>query len=200
MGCDIHLYVEMRNKESKKWESLDHTKYDKYFDEYGVDHVYDDRDYKVFSILANVRNYDNIEPISDPRGVPFDTCELIRKEYDAYYEYDMHSASYVTLKELNDYKQSHSKIKNYGMITPKQYEDLQNGILPTSWCRWTTDETYVEAEWELPLASTSLDSLIDTLEKLTLKHVQYTFTSEEDKQEKIKSYADDVRIVFWFDN
>lgn len=61
---------------------------------------YDNKNYYIFSILADVRNgSDRIEPISDPRGVPEDCCYPYRVILEQW-GLDAHSKSYFTLEEL----------------------------------------------------------------------------------------------------
>lgn len=114
MGCDIHVFSEYRelrynynnNREviiGDKWISADF--YQKIFNketeefEYILKHLYTNRDYNLFGRLAGVRNR-NIEPISLPRGIPEDSCDLIKKAAKDFEYY--HTPSYFTLQELTD--------------------------------------------------------------------------------------------------
>ena len=84
MGCNIHGYVEV--KQGDRWHPW-------------LTEPYLDRDYHVFAKLANVTNYGEIEPISEPRGFPED----ISYEMDELHEKmdgDAHSLSWVTAQEL----------------------------------------------------------------------------------------------------
>ena len=83
MGCDIHCYAEIKNKESGKWEY--------------VEEVFDCRSYGIFGFLANVRNYSSITPISLPRGLPDDCCSDILYKYHAW---SAHSESWLSMDEL----------------------------------------------------------------------------------------------------
>ena len=56
MGCDIHAHFEI--KLNSKWEHYSHPRIQ--------------RRYNLFSRIAGVRNYDEIEPISTPKGLPTD--------------------------------------------------------------------------------------------------------------------------------
>ena len=60
MGCDMHCAVEALNKKTGNWEC------------FGVSTA--DRNYALFSKIADVRNSENedtyIEPIDNPRGFP----------------------------------------------------------------------------------------------------------------------------------
>ena len=91
MGCDIRTYLEVKrivNGETN-WISADLYKkncYDdpnsSYDDEYNIVNIYDGRDYELFSILADVRNYHNNQPIDEARGIPDDCCKEIKQEYE----------------------------------------------------------------------------------------------------------------------
>lgn len=57
MGCDIHVQAEKRV--NGKWTAIDCS-------------IFDWRSYGMFGFLANVRNYSDVPPISEPRGLPED--------------------------------------------------------------------------------------------------------------------------------
>lgn len=88
MGCDIHSFVEV--KQEGTWKQVE-----------GV-FPFDWRNYSVFAFLANVRNYDCCEPISEPRGLPSDVSNDIDFIYKDEEDY-VHSTSYLTVKELIDF-------------------------------------------------------------------------------------------------
>ena len=93
MGCDIHARVEVR--ENGVWKEID-PGFPSEHPEWGkrCNPVWDFRVYGAFAVLAGVRNYSAVEPISQPRGLPADTsC----KDLD---DYNLHSASWYTLDEL----------------------------------------------------------------------------------------------------
>lgn len=126
MGCDCHFYVErwtssnnyegptdlLEDREQKISEVLGHTnpkfrwvscdKWKKDTDGWYVDwteSLYSDRNYNLFSILADVRNGNGIEPIDYPRGIPNDASTgylFVCHQW----EDDGHSHSYFTLDEL----------------------------------------------------------------------------------------------------
>jgi hypothetical protein len=112
MGCDIHCYAEKRNKDGK-WEIVGNKEKEEEAD--GLVDIeykpYDNRNYNLFAILANVRNGtafagcktgEGFNPISNPKGVHSDASE----EYASIVEqWDIngHSHSYFTLRELLDY-------------------------------------------------------------------------------------------------
>jgi len=111
MGCDIHLFTERKRtiNNQEKWANVDNWKINPYYDgiekqerEYELCSAYRHRNYNLFSILADVRNYRENKPISEPKGIPNDVSEIVQIEKDIW-EGDGHSHSYFTMKELYDY-------------------------------------------------------------------------------------------------
>lgn len=102
MGCDIHLYVEKKNKNGK-WKFVkDDSNVREFYDEYT------NRNYSLFGILAGVREHDNA-PISSPKGLPYDSSSDVDKFFKSW-DCDAHSTSYLTLRELFEY--NWSKVRN----------------------------------------------------------------------------------------
>ncbi len=197
MGCDIHLYCEKYSEKKNKWISADHFrlneyyKEDEYEKEYEIVHLYDGRNYGLFGVLADVRNYYGNEYISEPKGLPDDICETIKKEYE-WWEGDAHSCSWFTAKELFDWQKSHQTTHYSGMISPKDQINLDKGINPTIWCQWTNQEGWEKREWDEQYCV--LDCLIEKI-KQRMDDEFWIF-----KDEDYDKYADKFRIVFWFDN
>jgi hypothetical protein len=117
MGTGIHVYVEVRyyrfddlNWEKGVWTSVDKWTQNPYYylypenkePEWQVD-IEDSRfcekNYFLFSILANVRNLEGIVPLSMPRGIPENVSGEIKRVSDSEGT-DAHSHSWLTLKEL----------------------------------------------------------------------------------------------------
>jgi len=125
MGCDIHMSIEvlMEWNGIYKWLNADHyelSMYDQHAGgiQYDPIDIYDKRDYDLFAMLANVRNYNNLVPIMEPRGKPSDLSWITSKRIEDYGS-DGHSHSYFTLKELKE----HATGKEYGGMN-----DLINSI------------------------------------------------------------------------
>lgn len=125
MGCDIHAFAEV--KTNGKW------KFNK--------SINIDRNYDLFSILANVRNGygfagvktgEGFVPISEPKGVPCDaSSKYLTKclEWDG----DGHSHSWLTLKEIKDFDWGQFTMKE-GIISLGEYIELKDSDnKPTSW-------------------------------------------------------------------
>jgi len=96
MGADIHLHVEVKTEQGWRQASRDEIK------------PWDDRNYSVFAMLADVRNGygfagsdlgDPVVPIAAPRGLPQDVCAGVLGEHEEWGP-DAHSASHFTGAEL----------------------------------------------------------------------------------------------------
>jgi hypothetical protein len=137
MGCDIHLFHEMRCQTTERWLPCDvwEKDADGVIDiPYGR-HIYNGRNYTLFAALADVRNRtkgeelayiknscdggDPIPVIQSPRGVPADTCEEIQTCSERWGA-DGHSHSYYTLRELLDFDWHATVIVNRGLVSDKE--------------------------------------------------------------------------------
>jgi hypothetical protein len=173
MGCDIHAIYEKKGK-------------------YGWVNAGDpeiNRNYTIFSIVGNVRNYDGkgIQFIAENRINPKD--ENLWWDYSAEFRAlsegwnsDGHSHSYVTLKELKEYDITQKYFSNR-LITGKDKDGKITGT-----CASTNGEhlgkvgeTSIFGVW----GSTQWDELI---------------AYGEDIRERFGLNDEDVRLVFFFDN
>ena len=210
MGCDIHLYTERKitidNKE--KWFCCDHFKFNPYYDkdnpddgeqEYEFISIYDERNYEAFSVLADVRNYYNIKPLDEPRGLPEDVSDIVRKESHRWGT-DGHSHSWFTARELFVYKSTNPYKKHTGMVSSEQMKRYDKcGIAPNEWCRWTNNKDYEFMSWKTP--GSYLDRLVEAVKKKMEEEFWiWDSLSEEEKKKRLIENMDNFRIVFWFDN
>ncbi len=100
MGCDIHSFAE--RKLDGKWKRVEEPLFFENTEPFGW------RSYSVFSFLANVRNYSNCKPISEPKGLPEDSEYLNEpSDYgnkdtkeDIERDGNYHSFSYITVEEF----------------------------------------------------------------------------------------------------
>ena len=94
MGCDIHTHVEY--KCNGRWYGGDHfmLRKNSTVDKPHYTHVdiYDDRNYALFAVLADVRNYGETEYIDEPRGLPEDCTDFVKEDYETWID-DVHSCS-----------------------------------------------------------------------------------------------------------
>jgi hypothetical protein len=95
MGCDIHLWIEKRDLEGR-WQPAEAYNEDNYYQS----DLYDTRSYKLFSLLADVRNDGSIKPIVEPRELPDDMSPIVAELARHFAD---HSHSWLTLRELLDY-------------------------------------------------------------------------------------------------
>lgn len=108
MECDIYPFIEYRNPHTNEW--IDCTPEDK--------GLMGNRNNTLFSILADVHNYDRkIKPIALPRDIPSDCSEPIRKKYIHFGRWRT-IRSYFTLAELQ------SALPNYS--DQFEHDALQN--------------------------------------------------------------------------
>ena len=129
MGCDCHFYLEKwtnvhnnncprlksksRIRDEKiseildvevtavyRWESFDDWLCDN--GDWVCFHFYEDRNYDLFSFLADVRNDGSIVPLDEPRGRPKDASDAYLWAYSSW-EGNAHSHSWFLLEELLKY-------------------------------------------------------------------------------------------------
>lgn len=89
MGCDIHSYAE--KKVEGKWETVRELR------------PFDWRSYGMYGFLADVRNYSDVPPIAERRGIPPDTSAYVKEEYEGWSS-DAHSASWLSVNELASFR------------------------------------------------------------------------------------------------
>lgn len=244
MGADIHSMVEFQYAHSQnEWYALTDPIFDNagYRGEplgmnrplpYRVEPV-TSRNYTLFSKLADVRNgsmfglsRDRVTPLDSPRGVPKDASKEWRR-YVKQWGPDLHSTSYFTLEELEQFKADAKfadVLTRRGYLTGRDYLKLRrNGTEPESWSGGVGGGSL--KVYEIPEASAMS---IEDIEKIVAedyhsdspfaKHyfgAGWTSLLEDDYQElfdameRMRSYfidngpivsPSDVRIVFGFDN
>lgn len=211
MGCDIHAFVEVRyfksgdkKREHGIWISRDkwmvnedyvldpENTGNRYAIDYG-DEIYSRRSYLIFAILAGVRNYYDIKPVSLPKGLPSDVSPEVKAQSDWWGE-DGHSHSFLTLKEILDYdwtqtveledwcKNEEEAKKLYGenLISLKPNNiGLLTAAYKTQLYKYKNNGDFNEA-------LDKLTSFVDI--RHNKEHPEWDIT------------ADDIRLIFWFDN
>lgn len=160
MGCDIHLHVEVRDQ-SGNWSELEGAP------------SYRGRNYELFAMLADVRNYgetpgeiseadwlasadhgmlhsDRIDPIDEPRGLPDDVSAAVQQSSDEW-GIDGHSHSWFTVEELLSVDWATRMITYRGYVSPEQFYRFKRfngsiGTTPESWCGYTSGEKITNDE------------------------------------------------------
>jgi hypothetical protein len=193
MGCDIHLFTERKRyiNGQEKWYNIDNWKLNPYYEnnedsetKYNVNYAYHDRNYDLFSILADVRG--DRTPISEAKGLPEDVSDVVKAESDNWGS-DGHSHSYFTMEELYSYFEQNRTVTYSGYVTPEGSEKIDAGEMPDFWFTIRSDRAPIEREWEFE--NVDIKHLIEVLEK----HFKSEYYRKDTESEKF-------RIVFWFDN
>ena len=188
MGTDIHIAAEFFA--DGRWHLADIR-------------PTEDRNYRAFAILADVRNGygfagfstgEVVVPISEPRGLPEDISPELREKIERevadvddnqdedWFWLGEHSFSWVTLKELMDYDLD-APIQVCGYVSTDEAQRYrQSGEVPRSWAAWTPQPGFERIEWQVPLRDSAplIQTLMDEIKGL----------GEPEK----------VRLVFGFDN
>jgi hypothetical protein len=179
--------------------------------------LYDNRNYDVFAILADVRNGhgfagvetgEGFNSISSGRGVPDDVSEDVEEKlgYDSHY----HSVTYVTLRELVDYDWNQTTT-HYGVVSESEFRVWQEKGKPSSWSGGVSGGMVVH------LTNEEMDALINGEYTREEGKTYYTRVSWEETYaesasdfyprcvEELKKLSDrtdlsDVRIVMGFDS
>lgn len=103
MGCDIHVYVEYKNKNTGKWVlgNPEFPNYQNWNHEVRKweqkDGALNWRNYELFSLLAGVRGWN--DPLVEPRGLPYDMSDELAAIYKEY-ETDWHTPTWYDMNEL----------------------------------------------------------------------------------------------------
>lgn len=223
MGCDIHMFCEVRNQEGKWIFQKDKFKNRYYRSESPIndwntektDEPYQRRSYDLFAILADVRNGYGFAgiitgagfiPISEPKGVPQDASQEYLDIVEGWGG-DGHSHSYFTISEIEAFDWNQVTIKK-GVLTIAEYKKCRDEeTAPTSWCGDVSGENIITVN------ATAADSIIANTKKVKDKevYVEYhwpikysdhakSFLEDTIPQLKELGNPDEVRIVFLFDN
>ena len=184
MGCDIHWHTE--KKINDKWEHDPNAP------------EFTDRNYLLFSILAGVRNYENIMPILPPRGVPVDMSEGVAKEYKEWAG-DAHTPSWLSLGELLTYDWN-AEITQSGMVDFHEYIKFKKNGEPTSWARGIFGPKHItNEEMDAVIASKSGGAnYCTTITWTASSELTYFYNFLKELSDYVGNT--ETRIVFWFDN
>ena len=169
MGCDIHLMVEFKGKYCwKNGGSIDVG-----------------RNYELFAILADVRNYHDIPHIEIKK------IQDASSEFDSWftsYEEDAHSPNCATLSELIKYYEDNKNktIYNDRLIMERD----KNGKILSTCAHGGSNDFELEEVGECSIFGEFGDTYFTNL--ITRLHQFKKFYS-------VKS-DDDIRIIYFFDN
>jgi hypothetical protein len=88
MGCDIHSFAEKITE--GVYEKIPRL------------NPFNWRSYAIFGFLANVRNYSDVPPIAERRGIPLDVSNGVSLNYKDWFG-SAHSPSWLSVKELIEF-------------------------------------------------------------------------------------------------
>lgn len=212
MGCDIHVLTEAYNERigwynTDDWRINPYFGQDKYEEKYEINPVYTDRNYELFTVLADVRNYHhNIKCICQPKGLPDDMSEET-KDYTDKWESNGHSHSWFTIKELYEYWLEMPKtVKRTGILVGDVLKKFdEDGEKPSEWCQgYWGNEKSEQRTWEVEY--NPLDEFIKKAIKrfceifwvFGVKKEEYK--TDEKIKKAIEQYGEKFRVLFFFDN
>lgn len=228
MGCDIHLYVEINTEVNnyKSWKIFEKLYRIGLYDKEEILHEkwYGNRNYNVFAMLADVRNYHDIEPISFRKGIPENTSEKIKMLYDSWAG-DSHSASYFTLYQLLELEKQgywNKTITHTGKVLIEEFDDYWKDLIiektgnklvlkksPDSFAQDIYSPSNQNKIFDIEFKETykeSAESFINFIEELKKLFTEYDFYRlfkqdvKSSYEERMDYIYKNVRIVFWFDN
>lgn len=211
MGCDIHIFTEARQTVNgvTKWVNVDNWRINPYFGtdeyetrQYEISPIYNDRNYELFSFLADVRNYGGNPSFGFDRGLPEDVTAQVKLEA-ALWDCDGHTHGYCTLEELKAAIKNVKKIRREGAVSKEAAEKFRmTGETPDSWCQGVGAYVGIAPEyndrfewlvWEDKV--NCFDRLLKAMEERK-REVFWIYSADKDDFSRDK----DFRIVFWFDN
>jgi len=189
MGCDIHSFAEV--KKDNKWVRIKESLFDdgdeKTTEPFGL------RTYSVFAFLADVRNYDHCEPISEPKGLP-DDSEYLNSVSPYAYDSNPMNGKPIPENERETIKSDvmQNDYHSYSWLTLKELLDFDYN--KTFWNRRVSKQTSPHGWNGAALAEEGEGVIISYKENLGecfFKDIEVL---------KILGEPENVRIVFWFDN
>lgn len=90
--------------------------------------VYDGRDYRLFAILAGVRNYGGEEPLFEPRGIPGDASPEFRRLCEQW-DGDAHSTGWLDLEDITALIVANAPLAHEGGENPMSWFYQQAVVL-----------------------------------------------------------------------
>ena len=127
MGCDIHAYIQVKDREKAFWRAVKvyTADSDGCINLATIPYT---RDYELFGWLTGGCVRADVDTAMDsPRGIPDELAEPIQKELD-WWGNDAHSISYATVQELEfAWQKLPKKVKEYNFETD-EYEKVKNQL------------------------------------------------------------------------
>jgi hypothetical protein len=210
MGCDIHLYIEYKSKKPR-YDGREST-----WRDFGQ-RINPGRNYALFALMADVRNYDGQLPvIVKPRGMPDDAGYYSSYDNCIYISENTYNGERtVTMEHAKRWVESgSSKFINNQQGEPKWVTNPDGHS--HSWLNTSEFETVInkylelEAGWHKERVDTH-NKMVEMVAKENIQPSSWIYappTTNDEPQYQVvlasmKGFEEigyDARIVFWFDN
>lgn len=209
MGCDIHLYIEYKNKK---------VAFDGYKDNWHSfgKRINPGRNYAMFALMANVRNYysdGKLPVLVEPRGIPDDAAYYSSGDDRIYISEEKYDGEHsVTMERAKSWVESgSSKFINNQKGEPTWVTDPDNHS--HSWLTTSEFETIINQYLELEAGWHK--ERVDTHNKMVAKeniqpgswmyappdmNIVPSYQVVLASMKRFEELGYDARIVFWFDN
>lgn len=137
MGCDIHINVEVQQEDST-WREIPYQivwqgRMPKYADRPIAPEGFDNRNYNLFAILANVRNGRGFAGIKTGEGWPSIAANRGLPQNSPSKNSGDHSFTWVLLDELKSFDWDATKTNLFGVVHADVYENLADGERPENY-------------------------------------------------------------------
>jgi hypothetical protein len=222
MGCDIHVFVEKFDYDKDEWVYVPppDVKVDYRWGTgnevpmapggvyYEDNHAYlvdwfDDRNYDLFALLADVRNGAGITPLGFTEGWPRDISETLQKEFiehtPVHYE---HTPVHYRLDHLINQIDTVGGVDRVGYLT--EYDFLRwkaSGIEPETWCGMISGPGIVlidETEYPGPKGSERLH--VHTRWRSQARVTERFREMLQEVEDTCGVTRDRVRVLMYFDS
>ena len=197
MGCDIHLFVERREKDGT-WRPVPPPG----MEPGSITLSWDFRRcYFAFALLAGVRNSWTLEPIVEPRGLPDDLCPELKKQA-LMDDSEIHTHSWLTLSELLAFDFDQPRTFD-ALVDVAEFKEYLECGKPRSCSGFLMREISNARMKRLVLTRKNPTKPTRYCTKISFRDTCRTNSGTLPAlREKLKALGDPerIRIVFWFDN
>lgn len=183
MSTDIKMFVERR--EGGKWV-LAQRPGNGYHGVVEEDRLDPGQHYRLFAMLAGVRDRDGVDPIAECRDLPADASVFVRGRLDRDLRViDVNHVTHYAVRELLDYDWDSQRVSDEGFVTKAEAERIRKeGGGPTD--HWRSNR----AEGEFTEAVTWSQTM-----RQECRYFLEEFLPSLERFGKL----DDLRLIMWFD-
>lgn len=199
MGCDIHIFTEVRNSEGR-WVENDK----KIFPDWDgklYSSPFDYRHYSMFSFLAGVRNDSKIAPISEPRGLPNDSEWLNAVSKYAYTKNPMNGED-IPISEQDTNRRDIEQDFNYHSLSHLYLKELLDFDYESTLEDRKESSVFKSKDGNTVMMGSIFNSTVPKGDGVIKTYREFLGDNFFKELERMKQLGEpgNVRIVFWFDN